>query len=337
MMLFGGITLQAWTQKEAYESFTTLHTHQHDTAEEEKFQYSVMVGSEQDEGSLAWMVPVNDFKLLHRLLGKKARANKSDRESKTLTAESRASRGLGQYAQHSCCSTHSNSHLFPIFVSREEGEEDSIRQRRDGDWMQLQGVVIRSDRLILRGEEISFGYVGSGRSGHFRKVFDCACCWCTGRCNQRTHGSEQAWMNTLEQIEVEQPLKDLREMERQIVTDKGSLPSLRRAFPWSTERTRPDRKVAAEKATVWGGSGMKLPLNELYNIEDMTGWLSGIVINELLAWILHRKTAALDLSPHQRGGVAMWSTREWDTLSRACDRYTTNPSANGWQNFKAEI
>ena len=33
----------------------------------------------------------------------------------------------------------------------------------------------------------------------------------------------------------------------------------------------------------------------------------------------------------------MWSTREWDTLSRACDRYTTNPSANEWQNFKAEI
>ena len=35
--------------------------------------------------------------------------------------------------------------------------------------------------------------------------------------------------------------------------------------------------------------------------------------------------------------VRRWSTREWDTLSRACDRYTTNPSANGWQNFKVEI
>ena len=79
-------------------------------------------------------------------------------------------------------------------------------------------------------------------------------------------------MNTLEQIEVDQPLKDLREMERQIVTDKGSLPGLRRAFPGSTTSTRPGRKVAAEKATVWGGSGMKLSLNELYNIEDMTGW-----------------------------------------------------------------
>ena len=131
--LFGGITLQAWTQKEAYESFSALHTYQHDTAGEEKFQYSVMVGSEQDKGSLAWLVPVNDFKLLHRLLDKKARSNKVDRELKTLTAESRASRGLGQYAQHSCCSTHSNSHLFPIFVSREEEAEEGTRQRRDGD------------------------------------------------------------------------------------------------------------------------------------------------------------------------------------------------------------
>ena len=117
--------------------------------------------------------------------------------------------------------------------------------------MQLQGVSLRSDRLIRRGEEISFGYVGSVRSGHFGKVFDCVCCWCTGRCNKGTHRSEQAWINILEQIEVDQPLKDLREMERQIVTDKGSLPGLRRVFPGSTGRTRPDRKVAAEMATVW--------------------------------------------------------------------------------------
>jgi hypothetical protein len=203
--------------------------------------------------------------------------------------------------------------------------------------MQLQSVALRSDRLIQRGKEISFGHVDSDRSGHFRKVFDCACCWCTGRCNKRNHSSEQAWINTLEQIEVEQPLKDLREMERQLVTDKGSLPGLRRDFPGSTKCTRPGRKVAAEMVTVWGGSGMKLPLKELYNIENMKGWLSGIVLNELLTWILHEKTAAFGLSPHQREGVTMWSTREWDTLSRECDRYTTNPSANGWQNFKAEI
>jgi hypothetical protein len=60
-------------------------------------------------------------------------------------------------------------------------------------------------------------------------------------------------------------------MERQLITDKGSLPALRRAFPGSTKRTRPDRKVTTEMVTVWGASGMKLPLNELYNIENMKG------------------------------------------------------------------
>jgi hypothetical protein len=129
--------------------------------------------------------------------------------------------------------------------------------------MQLQGVALRSDRLIRRGEEISFGYVGSGRSGHFGKVFDCTCFWCTGHCNKGTHRSEQAWINILEQIEVEQSLKDLREMERQIVTNKGSLRGLRRALPGSTGRTRPGRKVAAEMATIW--------VTELYNIGNMTG------------------------------------------------------------------
>jgi hypothetical protein len=116
MTLFGGVTLQARTQKEAYDSLNKILTHHHDTDGEGKFQYSVLVGSEQNEGSLAWMVSVNDFRVLHRLLGKKTRANKPDRELKSLTEEGRASLGLGQYAQHTCCGTHSNVHLFPIFV-----------------------------------------------------------------------------------------------------------------------------------------------------------------------------------------------------------------------------
>jgi hypothetical protein len=148
MTLFGGVTLQTRTQREVYESFTKMHDYHHDTEGEEKFQYSVRVVNEQDEGSLSWMVPVNDFRLLNHLLGKKARSNKSDRKLKTLTEEGRTSMVLGQYAQHTCCITHSNDHLFPIFVFREEDEEGSINQGKDGDWMQLQGVVLRSDRPI---------------------------------------------------------------------------------------------------------------------------------------------------------------------------------------------
>ncbi len=64
--------------------------HVNDTVGEEKFQYSVWVGNEKDEGSLAWMVSVNDLRFLHHLLGQKGRTNKSDRELKTLTEEGRA-------------------------------------------------------------------------------------------------------------------------------------------------------------------------------------------------------------------------------------------------------
>jgi hypothetical protein len=119
-----------------------MHAYQHDTDGEEKFQYSVKVASEQDESSSAWMVSVNDVRLLYHLLGKKARANKSDREFNTLTEEGRASMGLGQYAQDTFCGTHSNAHVFPIFVFRED-EEGSVRQVKDGDWIQSQGVALR--------------------------------------------------------------------------------------------------------------------------------------------------------------------------------------------------
>ena len=114
------MTLQARTQPEAFELFTRTHAHQHDTEGEEKFQYSVQVGSEEPDGSAAWLIPKNDFPLLHRLLSRKTRATKMVKELKTLTEESRASIGLGQYAQHTCCATHANAHLFPLTISREE-------------------------------------------------------------------------------------------------------------------------------------------------------------------------------------------------------------------------
>jgi hypothetical protein len=116
----------------------------------------------------------------------------------------------------------------PSSSIREEDEEESVRQGKNGDWMQLKGVTLRSDRLIRQGEEVSIRYVGSGRSGHFRKVFDWSCCWCTGRCNKGAHRSEQAWINILEQTEEKQKLEALQEMERQIAADKVALPGIRR-------------------------------------------------------------------------------------------------------------
>ena len=51
--LFGGVVIQARTQKETYETFTRIHAKQDETVGEEKFQYAVLVGSEQLGGSLA--------------------------------------------------------------------------------------------------------------------------------------------------------------------------------------------------------------------------------------------------------------------------------------------
>ncbi len=196
--------------------------------------------------------------------------------------ESRASIGLGQYAQHTCCATHANAHLNPFTISREETGGGGVGQGKDEDWFQLVGVALRADRAIREGEEILIQYVGVGRSGHFRKVFECMCCRCSGRCSQSTRSSEGVWINTVDRINTEEEMRSLREMERQIVTDRNNLPGLRRAFPGTTKRTGPDRTIKGSVATtVWGGSAMQLPLSELYNIGNMEGMLSGIVINQL--------------------------------------------------------
>jgi len=110
---------------------------------------------------------------------------KVERELKVLTVEGRASAGLGQYAQHTCCGAHANAHLFPIFIFREGEEGERGRQGEGEDWMQLKGVALRANRLLKKGEVVSIKYVGSGRTGHFQKVFDCSVLLVHGALQQR--------------------------------------------------------------------------------------------------------------------------------------------------------
>jgi len=262
---------------------------------------------------------------------------KAERELKVLTVEGRASAGLGQYAQHTCCGAHANAHLFPIFSFREGEEGKRGRQGEEEDWMQLKGVALRANRLIKKGEVVSIKYVGSGRTGHFQKVFDCACCWCTGRCNRGAHRTEQVWFNAIDQMEEKQPAKALKDLERQVMADKTNLQGLRRAHPGTLARTRPGGKIATQNATLWQGSDAKILLEDLRNIGEMSGWLSGTVINELLAWMRYGKTGEFGLSPHQREGVVIWSTLEWATLSREVDRLESSRDAISWQSFKTGI
>jgi hypothetical protein len=125
---FGG-AVQARTQERVFTSFSRIHDQQHEEEGAEKFQYSVQVGSDGLPGSSALLIPQNDFPLLHRLLGQ------GHRELRALTAEGMTVAGLGQHAHHTCCFVHVNTHLFPLFILREEKTGDDLKggkEKKDG-------------------------------------------------------------------------------------------------------------------------------------------------------------------------------------------------------------
>ena len=195
--VMGGVTVQQLTHKTAYDSYTALHKQQHDDDLAPKFQYSVQAGSEAINGSLSWFIPTDEFGLLHTVIESSAAERLSlfpeatalvssyianlHAELKALTAEDKACEGIGQYVQHTHCNTHRNAHLFPIFILREDAEGGQMLTQ-DGEWWELKGVALRSEKLILKGDEILINYVEKGRTGNFSKVFDCTCCKCTRRC-----------------------------------------------------------------------------------------------------------------------------------------------------------
>jgi hypothetical protein len=170
----GGVTVQALTQREAYASYTLLHRLQHAEKGAAKFRYSVLVGSDGVPGSLSWLIPENDFALMHQVIASEATIGVKHAELTALTAEGRALAGVGQYAQHTCCPVHVNAHLFPMFMLGADVGDEEL-------W-ELRGVALRAERLIKKGEEILIHYVGSGRSFNFSEVFQCTCCVCMKRC-----------------------------------------------------------------------------------------------------------------------------------------------------------
>ena len=171
----GGVTVQALTQREAYASYTLLHGQQYGKQGAAKFRYSVRAGSDGVPGSLAWLIPEEDFALLNQVIAReKTIGGIEHAELTAVMAEGNASAGLGQYAQHTCCPVHVNAHLFPISMLGDDVGYEEL-------W-ELRGVALRAQRLIKKGEEILIHYVGSGRSFNFSEVFKCTCCVCMGRC-----------------------------------------------------------------------------------------------------------------------------------------------------------
>jgi hypothetical protein len=67
------------------------------------------------------------------------------------------------------------------------------------------------------------------------------------------------------------------------------------------------------------GVGRDGTLKELYRIGNMTGMISGIVINQLLQWTLHDNTDTMGHSPHRCGDVSIWNTlapgsKDWSKM-----------------------
>jgi hypothetical protein len=147
--------------------------------------------------------------------------------------------------------------------------------------------------------------------------------------------SDSVWADILEQTRQEEALAEFQRLERQIVTDKSNLLKMRHRYPGKSKRTRPDRRIKDfPHTTIWKGSDVVVPLQQLLDIGKMDGMLNGCVINELLQWILAGKSGEAGLSPHQREGVVMWSTREWSTLSAEYDKFLTSPGDNDWAKFR---
>ena len=147
--------------------------------------------------------------------------------------------------------------------------------------------------------------------------------------------SDSVWADTLEQTRQAEVLTVFQRLERQIVTDKSNLLKMRQRHPGKSKRTRSDRRIKeSPHTTIWKGSGAVVPLQELLDIGKMDGMLNGCVLNALLQWILSGKSGEAGLSPHQREGVVMWSTREWSTLSAEYDKFLTSPGDRDWAKFK---
>jgi hypothetical protein len=83
-------------------------------------------------------------------------------------------KGLGQFAQHTCCEQHVNAYLFPIYIMREAPEPANV------EIMHIQALAIRAHKHIRKGEEVQVQYVS-----HKRDLwFDCRCCKCVGPCRR---------------------------------------------------------------------------------------------------------------------------------------------------------
>jgi len=236
---FGGVTVQAWTQERAFTSFSRIHDQQHEEEGVEKFQYSVQVGSDGLPGSSAWLISQHDFPLLQRLFGE------GHRELRALTAEGRAVAGLGQYAQHTCCFVHVNTHLFPLFILRERRRREVASRRWPQGWTGKGGC--RNGYSFREWTCEQRDLSGKTRRSSF-SMWDRTVLAIFGGCSiVPAAGGQDAAMrdlicrtSALDQTSETETLRVFQGLERQITADKGNHSRLRETHPGKSRHTRTD-------------------------------------------------------------------------------------------------
>ena len=221
---FGGHALQEKTHPHAYNAFKTLRRRINSEPGHERLQYIV-------ETEEAYWVPPNDQPLI-------SRSSPSSQLKALLTSTPPAS-GVGQYANHSCCGKCINAEITPMVILREDDA---------GEWRDLQGVALRATRDISTEEEIFISY---GEIDTWKKVFTCACCKCSGRCDpQPPPPTANQWPQSIRSASNLSPNVKYSELETDLKKDHITLfhSSLKQGKQPKPNRTAKPGEICVQRA-----------------------------------------------------------------------------------------
>ena len=180
LTLFAGVVVSKRTHLESYEIFSNIHKLQQQTEKgQQKFEYTALTGSTGMLDSQAWVIPPEDMPLLKQRIDVWEQQN--THLDNLIKNQRTWQKGLGQFAQHTCCEHHVNAYLFPIYIMREAGEPPRGSKRsRNVEIMHIQALAIRAQKHIKKAEQVLVQYVSQKRD----LWFDCRCCKCVGPCRR---------------------------------------------------------------------------------------------------------------------------------------------------------
>jgi hypothetical protein len=195
---FGGHALQKKAHLRAYDTFTALRQKINREPDHERLQYVV-------ETEEAYWIPPNDQPLINRF--------SPSNQLKALLTTTPPAAVFGQYANHSCCGKCINAEIAPMVILRED---------ETGEWRDLQGVALRATKDIHTEEEV---YISYGEIETWKKVFTCACCKCSGRCNSQppSPNAHYTWIQNIKNALNPSPQLKYNDIETKLKNDHVTL------------------------------------------------------------------------------------------------------------------